>query len=243
MNQFAKLIRFNREDLRLCSIVLGVVFALTHIITALAVRLSGEGTSLLLSGILLPVCGGILMLILSIGHVNVTYTQSVRFGQTRKWSLLATLGVILYESLFVFLFSLALTLVERLLAPRFWLLLSGREFILGATGMEIIPGSMDYYRNGIALLIEDFTLDWWMAAVIILGAAIVGFSCGAIIHRFGQKGGWVLWGCWMVFFLFFQNLPWKTHTVTDWLVPALVITAAAAFLWSIRYLLRASIRN
>ena len=53
-----KLIRLNGSDLLLCGGVVGGTFLLLHIVTAIAVYFSGEGSSLLLSGILLPFVAG-----------------------------------------------------------------------------------------------------------------------------------------------------------------------------------------
>ena len=70
----------------------------------------------------------------------------------------------------------------------------------------------------------------------------MGFIIGAVIQRYGGRGGWVLYGVWMVFFICFRLLPWKQYTIVDWLVPLLLLLAGGGLVWSVRSLLRATIR-
>ena len=107
-----KLIRLNADDLLLCGGVIGGAFLLLHIITAVAVRLSGEGSSLLLSGILLPITAGILILFVSASHVAVTFDQALRFGQTRRRALGLSLGVAGFEALFTMGLAILLSLIH-----------------------------------------------------------------------------------------------------------------------------------
>ena len=65
---------------------------------------------------------------------------------------------------------------------------------------------------------------------------------GALIQRFGGKGGWIIWGICMAPMILGQLLPWQTYEVTDWLVPMLVVLFVGGFLWSIWSLLHAVVR-
>ena len=65
----------------------------------------------------------------------------------------------------------------------------------------------------------------------------------AVIHRFGRVGGWTLYGVWMVFMLGQSFLPWKEHWWTaPWLYPAVWVLVLAALAWSVRTLLRVTVK-
>jgi len=241
-----KLIRFNADDLLLCGGVLGGVFLLLHIITAIAVRLSGEGSSLLLSGVLLPITAGILILFVSAAHVAVTFDQALRFGRTRRQALGLTLGVAGFLSLFSMGLAALLAVLERFFAPRFWLWLSGREYIV----MDDIPPIPEIgWSSGEAalrakqLFIEDFSLDWWWLPLIALGCMALGVIMGAMVQRFGGKSLWIFWAVWLLVCFAPQLLPWKQYTIVDWLFPLLGLFLLAALLWSIWSLLHAVVKN
>ena len=245
LKQMKGVVRLNLDDLVFFAGFLGGGFLILHVITALAVRFSGEGSSLMLSGILLPIVGAALLLITSIGHVSMTFEQAVRSGSTRRRALALTVGQIVVESAFVTAIAALLNALERAFAPALWLKLSGRQVIeWGVDGRRIPEGMQAEYEVlwQDILFIEDFALDWWVPPVLILLGAAVGFVIGALIQRFGRRGGWVLWGLWMVFFLIFPRLPWKTHEVVNWLIPLLVGLGVLALIWSVRSLLRATIK-
>lgn len=241
-----KLIRLNADDLLLCGGVIGGVFLLLHIITAVAVRLSGEGSSLLLSGILLPITAGILILFVSASHVAVTFDQALRFGQTRFRALGLSLGVAGFEALFAMGLAVLLAWLERLFAPHLWLWLSGREYIVMD---EIPPIPVTGWSAGEAalraqqLFIEDFTLDWWWFLLIALGCMALGIIIGAMIQRFGGKSLWVFWAVWMLVCFSPQLLPWKQYTIVDWLFPLLGLMTLGALAWSVWSLLHAVVKS
>jgi len=234
--------RLNLDDFILHASVLGGLFLIIHVVTVLAVKFSGEGTSLMLSGVLLPVAGAFLLGIMSIGHVMTTFEQGVRFGQSRKNALLLTAGQITLECAFVAALSFALTALERAFAPNLWLWVSGADFITWGIEGRMIPEGSVFVPDSAELFIEVFEIDWWAMLLILLAGAVIGFVAGAVMQRFGRTGGWALWGAWMVAMILFPRLPWRTHEVVDWLIPLLVAVAAAAFLWSIWSMLRASIK-
>ena len=93
------------------------------------------------------------------------------------------------------------------------------------------------------LIIETFTLDWYWWLLIFVAAVAGGTIAGALIQRFGSKGGWILWGFCMGPMLLGQLLPWRTHVITDWLFPLLAVVFVAGFLWSIWSLLHAVVRT
>lgn len=241
-----KLIRLNADDLLLCGGVIGGAFLLLHIITAVAVRLSGEGSSLLLSGILLPIAAGVLILLVSASHAAVTFDQALRFGQTRRRALALFLGVAGFEALFTMGLAALLAWLERLFAPHFWLWLSGREYIV-MDGIPPIPepgwSAGEAALRARQLFLEDFTLDWWWLPLIALGCLGLGVIIGAMIQRFGGKGCWFLWALWMVFVIVFQFLPWKQYTIVDWLFPLLGIMTLGALIWSVWSLLHAVVKS
>lgn len=246
LTQLKKLIRINLDDLALCGGVVGGVFLLIHIITALAVRFSGEGSALLLSGVVLPIAAGIMTLIVASSHVMFSFPQAVQFSRTRQHALGLTLGVVGFLSLCTTGLAALLNLLERAFAPGFWLWLSGREFIV-MDGIPAVPvrgltADEAAYRAQ-RLFIEDFALDWWWWLVIVLGGMVLGIIGGAIIQRFGSKGGGFIWILWMSVFLIFQLLPWRTYEITNWLFPLLELAVLVGLVWSIWSLLHAVIKT
>ena len=234
--------RLNRDDLVMLAGFIGGVFLLIHIVTALAVMLSGEGTSLMVSSILLPIAAGVGMLILGAGHVLLTFVQAVQFGQTRRTALALTAAQLLTETAFAGGLAWGLSALEQKLAPGFWLWLTGAEYITYGIDGRRIPEGAAYVWPGDELLIETFVLDWWWILLIVLGCAGLGFVGGAVVQRFGKRGGWTLWGIFMVVCLGLPRLPWARYTIVDWLFPLLGVLAAASLVWSIWSLLRAVIR-
>ena len=240
-----KLIRLNGSDLLLCGGVVGGAFLLLHIITAIAVRFSGEGSSLLLSGILLPIAAGILILFVSAAHVAVTFDQALRFGQTRRRALGLTLGVTGFLSLFSMVLAALLSALERLFAPALWMWLAGAETVSWGElpKTPVGPGAPVVSLPDSTLFIEDFSLDWWWFPLIALGCMALGVIVGAMAQRFGNKALWVFWAVWLLACFSPQLLPWQQYTIVDWLFPLLGVIALAAFLWSIWSLLHAVVKN
>ena len=223
-----KLFRLNISDLSACGFLCGI-FLLVHIVTLGALTIFGERSSLLLSGVLMPVIAGIIILVYAIAAISVTYYQAVRFSQNRKRALGLSLGV--------------LAAFERMVAPVLWLKLTGSNALIWGIGGRKIPEGSAVSEPVRTLFIEVFSMDWWGWPAIALGAAALGVIIAAVLLRYGSKGGWVMWGLWMGGILFMQLLPWKTHTITDWLFPLLAILFLSGLVWSIWYLLRMPVRS
>lgn len=240
-----KLIRLNGSDLLLCGGVVGGTFLLLHIVTAIAVYFSGEGSSLLLSGILLPIVAGILILFVSAAHVAVTFDQALRFGQTRRRALGLTLGVSGLLALFSMGLAALLTALERLFAPVLWMRLTGAEALSWGElpKIPVGPDAPVVSLPASTLFIEDFSLDWWWFPLIALGCMALGIIIGAMVQRFGGRALWVFWAVWLLVCFAPQLLPWKQYTIVDWLFPLLGVFVLAAFLWSIWSLLHAVVKN
>ena len=233
----------NQDDLILLTCVIGGAFLLIHVISALALKLSGENTCIMVSSIMLPIMAGVVMIILGAGHVLLTVAQAVRFSQTRRRALSLTAGQIGVECALGIVLCAGLSALERAFAPAFWKWLIGAQTITWGIGGRRIPEGTEFIVNTAELFIEDFAIVWWGLPCIILGCAALGFIVGAIVLRFGKRGGWAIWGAWMIGCLGFPRLPWRTHEVTNILIPGLVVAAVAAFLWSMWVLLRAAIRE
>lgn len=237
------LLSANQDDLILLTCVVGGGFLLIHIITVLALKFSGENTSIMVSGIMLPIFAGVVMLMLGAGHVLLTFVQAVRFSQTRRRALSLAAGQIVAECALAVVLCAGLSALERALAPTFWKWLIGAQTITWGIGGRRIPEGSVWVPDLTELFIEDFDIVWWGLPCIILGCALLGFIGGTIVLRFGKRGGWVIWGAWMLGCLGLPRLPWRTHEVTNILIPALVTLGVAAFLWSVWTLLRAAVRD
>ena len=103
------------------------------------------------------------------------------------------------------------------------------------------------FRSGVPvskkiLLIEEFTLDWYWWPLIFGASIVIGVIVGALLYRFGSKGGWVIWGICVAPMLLSQLLP-KGILTAGWLIPLLTVLLLAAFLWSVWYLLHAVVRQ
>lgn len=243
-NKLKRLIWLNRDDLSMLLMVLGGIFLLIHLITALAVKFSGEGSALMLSGTILPIVAAVLLLILASGHVLLTFVHAVKFGQTRKRALMLTLGLVGSELLAAIFLTSVLNALERTFAPGFWKWIYGAKMVsIGPESAVPIPEGLGYHRaHAELLMIEDFSLGWYALPILILTGAVLGFILGALIQRYGSKGGWFVWGLWMVFVLLFPRLPWRTHEVTNVLIPVLCVLVLAGLCWSVWSLLRAVVK-
>ena len=237
-----KLIRLNLDDMWLALGVVGGLFLLIHLGTAVILHFffEREHSSLLLSGAILPSASALVILMISLGHTLAAYTMAVKFSQTRRRALGLTLGLVSFEALCSMGLAALLTLLERVVAPRFWLWLTGADLLFLDQG-----GQQTILLSGTnPLLVEDFSLDWWWFPLLAAAAVLLGLIIGAVILRFGRRGGWTLWCIWMIC-CFAPQLGGAT-LLSDWLeylVVLIVIFLAGALLWSVWYLLRAPIKN
>ena len=144
--------------------------------------------SILISGTLLPFAGAFSLFALTQRLVLVTFQDGVRMGRTRRQMLGLTLALIGADALLVSLSALLLPWLERTLCIRLWALLARRP---GAAVMVEAPGGGQLwdpsYDTGL-LRVEDFGLDaWWLAPLILLAGLLLGFLLAALTQRFGPR--------------------------------------------------------
>lgn len=236
---YFKLLRNCWDDFAVCAGVLAGFFLVAHIITAVVLAFFFDGTSLMISGMMLPIVSAFLILIYSVSYSGFQFSHLVRFGCTRRRSLALTLGCEAAMALLCMALSALLTGLERLAAPVLWQALSGCDGI-------------DYARNGQvlvethlsnALFIEIFALPLWGWFAIAIGTVAVGTLCGSILQRFGRKGMWVLWALWMAVCFVPQILDSYLEFLPDqtMLGGAGGVALLLALVWAIWYLLRAPV--
>ena len=262
--QFQKLVKLNLDDLLLYLGVEGGLFLLVQIIIGCVMYFGRPSDSVTVGCILFPIVGGFTALVAGISHVGVSFEQALRFGQTRKRALGLTLGLCAFESAFALALGGVLAVIERFLCPPLWAKLAGLSVWVpsrsGAMrfvsppphldGIEIPTGKIFENMAGElvplpekTLIVENFTLDWYWWLLIFALAVGGGVIAGALIHRFGGKGGWIIWGICVVPMLLSQIFPQKLVSSIELMVPMLAVLFVAGFLWSIWSLLHAVVKS
>ena len=261
LKMYQKLVRLNLDDLALYLAVEGGLFLVIQIIIGCVMHFGRPDTSVTVSCTLFPIVGGFTALVAGISHVGVSFDQALRFGQTRKRALVLTLGLCAFESAFALALAGILAVVERFLCVPLWAQLAGMNgWVMGGSGvMEFaaspghdVPITGKVFENMAGelvpvpektLIIETFTLDWYWWLLIFAMAVTGGVIVGALLQRFGGKGGWIIWGICFAPMILGQVLPWRTYEITDWLFPLLGFIFVAGFLWSLWSLLHAVVRS
>ena len=240
-----KLIKLNLDDLALYLAVEGGLFLVIQIIIGCVMYFGRPDTSVTVACILFPIVGGFTALVAGISHVGVSFDQALRFGQTRKRALALTLGLCAFESAFALVLGGLLALAERFLCVPLWARLAGMNGWAMGNIMPVPEGAM---VNGAlvpekTLLIETFTLDWYWWLLIFALAVGGGVIVGALIQRFGGKGGWIIWGICVVPMLLLQIFPKELVSSVELVVPVLAVLFVAGFLWSVWSLLHAVVKS
>lgn len=242
---FQKLVKLNLDDLALYLAVEGGLFLVIQIIIGCVMYFGRPDTSVTVACILFPIVGGFTALVAGISHVGVSFDQALRFGQTRKRALALTLGLCAFESAFALVLGGLLALAERFLCVPLWARLAGMNGWAMGNIMPVPEGAM---VNGAlvpekTLLIETFTLDWYWWLLIFALAVGGGVIVGALIQRFGGKGGWIIWGICVVPMLLLQIFPKELVSSVELVVPVLAVLFVAGFLWSVWSLLHAVVKS
>lgn len=258
---FKKLVKLNWDDLLLYLGVEGGLFLLIQIIIGCVMHFGRPDTSVTVACVIFPIVGGFTALMAGIAHVGITFDQALRFGQTRKRALGLILGLMSFQAAFALGLAALLAAVERFLCVPLWIKLAGmNSWVPGQSGvMEFavspghdapISGKVFESMSGElvslpekTLIVQTFTLDWYWWLLIFALAVGGGVIVGALIQRFGSKGGWIIWGICMAPVFLGQLLPWQTYEITNWLFPALGVIFVAGFLWSLWSLLHAVVRS
>lgn len=258
---YKKLVRLNLDDLLLYLGVEGGLFLLIQIIIGCVMHFGRPDTSVTVACVIFPIVGGFTALVAGIAHVGISFDQALRFGQTRKRALGLILGLMSFQAAFALGLGGLLAAVERFLCVPLWAKLAGAEgWVQGRSGvMEFavspghdapISGKVFESMSGElvplpekTLIVQTFTLDWYWWLLIFALAVAGGTIAGAVIQRFGSKGGWIIWGICMVPVFLGQLLPWQTYEITNWLFPLLGVLFVAGFFWSVWSLLHAVVRS
>ena len=221
------------------AVLWGAFLVIQLIISAVMVLIRPE-ESILISGTLLPFAGGVSLFALTQRLVLVTFQDGVRMGRTRRQMLGLTLALIGADALLVSLSALLLPWLERTLCIRLWALLARRP---GAAVMVEAPGGGQLwdpsYDTGL-LRVEDFGLDaWWLAPLILLAGLLLGFLLAALTQRFGPRS-YRLPSLLYLYLIFAPRAEWLRDVRI--LFPAALLLAAG-LAWSLWSLLHAPVRQ
>ena len=236
---YFKLLRNSWDDFAICAGVLAGFFLVAHIVTAVVLAFFFDGTSLMISGMILPIVSAFLILIYSLSYSGFQFSHLVRFGCTRRRSLALTLGTAATVTFFCMALSALFTGLERLFAPALWQAITGCEGVYyGVDGLVLLE---DFSSN--ALFVEVFNLPLWGWFVIPLATMAMGVLCGTILHRFGKKGLWALWALWMSVCFVPQILDSYLDRLPDLALVGACggVALVLAFGWAVWYLLRAPV--
>ena len=256
-----KVIKLNLDDLFLYLGVEGGLFLVIQIIIGCVMYFGRPGTSVAVACVVYPIVGGFTALAAGVSHVGVNFEQALRFGQTRKRALALTLGLCAFEAAFALALGGLLALAERFLCIPLWARLARMNgWVMGGSGVMEFAASPGYdapitgkvFENMAGelapvpektLIVESFTLDWYWWLLIFAVAVTGGIIVGALIQRFGSKGGWIIWGICVVPMLLLQIFPKELVSSVELVVPVLAVLFVAGFLWSIWSLLHAVVKS
>ena len=239
-----KVIKLNLEDLWLYIGVEGGLFLLFEVVVCGVMYFVRPRDGVTVSCVILPIAAGFLALIAGISHVGFCFEQALRCGQTRRRALGLTLGLAGFQTAFALALAGVLVALERYVCPPLWAALAGADS--WAVG-NIMPSPAGILVDGQpvqggVLMIDTFTLDWWWWPVIFAAALAGGITVGALIQRFGSKGGWVVWCALVLPSVLTQLLPKGLRLDFQLVAAALGLLLAAAFVWSVWSLLHAVVR-
>ena len=242
---FKKLVKLNLDDLLLYLGVEGGLFLLIQIIIGCVMHFGRPDTSVTVACIVFPIVGGFTALVAGIAHVGISFDQALRFGQTRKRALGLILGLMSFQTAFALVLGGLLAAMERFLCVPLWAKLAGMNGWVMGSIMPVPEGTM---VNGAlvpekTLIIETFTLDWYWWLLIFAVAVTGGVIVGALLQRFGGKGGWIIWGICVLPMLLLQIFPRELVSSAELVVPVLAVLFVAGFLWSLWSLLHAVVRS
>lgn len=236
---YFKLLRSSWDDFALCAGVLAGFFLVAHIVTAVVLAFFSDGTSLMISGMILPIVSAFLILIYSLSYSGFQFSHLVRLGCTRRRSLALTLGAAAAVALFCMLLSALLAWLELSLAPSLWQAITGCDgAYYGRDGWVALDNVSPN-----ALFVELFVMPLWGWFVIPLATMAMGVLCGTILHRFGKKGMWALWVLWMSVCFVPQILNPYLDRMPDLTTLGIGggVALVPAFGWAVWYLLRAPV--
>lgn len=221
------------------AVLWGAFLVIQFIISVVMVLIRPE-ESILISGTLLPFAGAFSLFALTQRLVLVTFQDGVRMGRTRRQMLGLTLALIGADTLLVSLSALLLPWLERTLCIRLWALLARRP---GAAVMVEAPGGGQLwdpsYDTGL-LRVEDFGLDaWWLAPLILLAGLLLGFLLAALTQRLGPRS-YFLPSILYLYLIFGPRAEWLRDVRL--LLPAALLLAAG-LAWSLWSLLHAPVRQ
>ena len=253
-----KLISLNRSDFWAIFGVVGGVFLVCSVVIAAALLLGSDLTVPLASGVALPIAAGFLALVYSLGHIQSTFMTALRFGQTRRRSLGLTAALTILESGSAMALAALLAWVERTFCPALWLALSGLEKMEWGSPPPVpepslIAGDPTWQARleemASTLYVSDFTLNWWWYPLLLAIGLAARLIIGAVLQRFGSRGGWALWVVWMVICLgpqlFGENALFLDRWVQfgQWVPVAGGVFALLAAAWSLWSLLHAVVKS
>lgn len=183
-----KYCKLNRDDLILGPAILLGLFLVTHVVTLIALSVTHEHSSILISGVLLPLAGGFVLGIVSMCTVLVSHDLNQSFSCTRRRSLALLSGQLLAEFTLCLVCCWSFSALEKAVFPTLWKTLLHFDNIQFADSSTFASSQLENI-----LFIEDLSLAWFWPVLILLGALALGIVAGTIIRRFGTKGGWTIW--------------------------------------------------
>ena len=244
MIMLKKIIRLNLDDLWLACGAVAAVFLLLEGIIGGVLWFTDTNSCPMVAGTLLPFVSAFLIVCFSVSHINVTFQQAIRFGQTRRRSLGLYLGLVGFEGLCSMATALVLSLAEQFLAPTLWLKLTGLSNLAWGMDGSMVPEGMEPTADQAStLFVEGFTLAWYWWVVLSLGAITLGTIVGTLYLRFGRKAAWISWGVWMAICFLPQLLPESVLAQLPRMLPLAAVAAVAGLVWSVWHMLHCVVRN
>lgn len=222
-----KVLKFNIADFGVIAAAGCGLFLAIQVVISTAMLTVKPDTVPTICGILVSAILGFILLIFFINNLLVNFDFLLRCSVTRAQALGSVMVLLALEAAAALVLSLVLGQADRLIA-RAW--------------VAARPG----------LTVEEFFIPpVWGMALGYAALLLLGLITAAFLQRFGRRALWVLWGFWMVFAFGINLVDWdKLANRLSFLSGSLPLVAVpialvllAAAVWSVREMLRATVKS
>lgn len=222
-----KVLKFNIADFGVIAAAgCGLFLAIQVVISTVMLTVKPD-TVPTICGILVSAILGFILLIFFINNLLVNFDFLLRCSVTRAQALGSVMVLLALEAAAALVLSLVLGQADRLIAQA-WT----------AARPELV--------------VEEFFLPpAWGIALSYAGLLLLGLIAAAFLQRFGRRAFWVLWGFWMAFAFGINLVDWDalgerlrfTSNSLPFVVVPIALVLLAATAWSVREMLRATVKS